>query len=218
MLELSGEIILRYWKHSLSNQLASQPRTQENQWKSTRACLWRFEPQWNSNTTTTTQQYVVCRTWKIPQSCFSSCTDCSKTHEPRQARKVSLSSIDRSFNKIVCIDHHHLGNVRIYHIKDVTTRYSAGAVVKGTEMEAAVGILDSHWVRPLWTPDSIQFDQNFANQELNDFLSLHGINPSPIPARRHNKNVFEWKVKVIRDIFLHTKSSNTDFSEIMAAE
>ena len=60
-----------------------------------------------------------------------------------------------------------------------------------TGMEAAIGVLDSHWISPSWAPDSIQFDQAFANKEFSDFLSLHGINPRPIPARRHNKNLIE---------------------------
>ena len=51
----------------------------------------------------------------------SSRTDYAKTHDPKQARKVSLSSINRSFNKVVCTDHLHLGNLRIFHIMDATT-------------------------------------------------------------------------------------------------
>ena len=95
----------------------------------------------------------------------------------------------------------HFGNLRICHIIDSKTRYSAGAVVNDTGMEVAIGVLDSHWISPVWAHDSIQFDQAYANKEFNDFLSLHRINPRPIPARRHNKNVIESKRKMIRDIF-----------------
>ena len=51
----------------------------------------------------------------------SSYTDCARTHEPKQVRKVSPSFINRSFNKVVCIDHFHLGNLRICHIMDSAT-------------------------------------------------------------------------------------------------
>ena len=68
-------------------------------------------------------------------------------------------------------------------------------------MQAAIEILDSHWISPFWATDFIQFDQAFANKEANDFLSLHGINPRPVPALRHNKNIIESKNKGIRDIF-----------------
>ena len=47
-----------------------------------------------------------------------SCTDCAKTHEPKQACNVSFSSINRSFNKVVCIDHFHPGKLRICHVMD----------------------------------------------------------------------------------------------------
>ena len=67
-------------------------------------------------------------------------------------------------------------------------------------------------------PNSIQFDQAFAGKEFNDFLSLHGNNPRPIPARRNYKNFIESKHNVIRDIFLRIKSFNTDFSEIMTVQ
>ena len=69
-----------------------------------------------------------------------------KTHEPKQARKVSLRYINRSFKKVVCIDHFRLVNLRICHVMDATTRYSAEAVVNNTGMEAAIGVLDSHWI------------------------------------------------------------------------
>ena len=149
---------------------------------------------------------------------ISSCTDCAKTHEPKQTRKVSLSSINQSFNKVVCIDHFHLGILCICHIMDATTRYSAGAVLNDTGMDAAIGFLDSHWISPFWVPESIKFDQAFANKVFNDFLSLHDINPRPIPARRHNKNVIESKHKIIRDILLRIAANNEAISDIIGAQ
>ena len=66
----------------------------------------------------------------------------------------------------MCIDHLQVGNLRICHVMDATTRYSAGTVVNGTGMEAAIGVVDSHWISPFWAPESIQIDQDFANKEF----------------------------------------------------
>ena len=74
---------------------------------------------------------------------------------------------------------------------DATTRYSAVTDVPDSSMETPIEVLDSHRISPFRAPDSIQFDQAFVNKEFNDFLSLHGINPRPVPARRHDKNVIE---------------------------
>ena len=46
----------------------------------------------------------------------------SKTYEPKQTRKVSVSSLNRYFNDLVCIDHFHLGDQRICHIISASKR------------------------------------------------------------------------------------------------
>ncbi len=72
----------------------------------------------------------------------NSCSNCARCYEPKQARKVSLSSLNRSFNDVSCIDNFHLGNMRICHIMHAATRYSVGAVVSDTGMESAINVLD----------------------------------------------------------------------------
>ena len=101
---------------------------------------------------------------------------------------------------------------------DSSTRYSAGSVVPDTSMESAISVLDSHWISPFWAPNAIQFDKAFSNHEFQEFLSLHGINPRSIPARRHNKNVLDSKHKMIREILLRIISGNESVSEIIAAQ
>ena len=71
-----------------------------------------------------------------------SCIHCAKAFEPRKARKFSLSSLNRSFNDLVCIDHFHLGDQRICHIMCALTRHSVGTVVPEVGMESAVNALD----------------------------------------------------------------------------
>ena len=149
---------------------------------------------------------------------INSCSDCAKNYEPKKARKVSLSSVNRSFNETICIDHFHLGNVRIFHIMDASTRYSASTAVPDTGIEAAIEVLDSHWISPLCAPSYIQFDQAFDSNEFKTFLSLHDINAKPIPPRYHNRNVIESKHKINRDTFLRIKSNNEELSEKLTAQ
>lgn len=133
---------------------------------------------------------------------MESCTRCLHTSEPKQARKVSIRSLNRSFNMVVCIDHLHLGNMRVFHLMDAATRYSAGAVVQDTSMVLAIEVMEGHWISQFWEPEEVQFDQAFDNTPFKDYLKMYGINPRPVPARRHNKNVIESKHKIMRDIFL----------------
>ena len=147
-----------------------------------------------------------------------SCIHCAKTYEPKQTRKVSLSSLNRSFNDLVCIDHFHLGDQRICHIMCASTRYSVGTVVPDVGMESAVNALDSLWISQFWSPKAIQFDQAFHNEIFLKYLNTYGIEARPIPARRHNKNVLESKHKIIRDIFLRIKSEDGNISDTLAAQ
>ena len=147
-----------------------------------------------------------------------SCENCARTYEPKQARKVSLSSLNRSFNDLVCIDHFHLGNFRICRIMCASTRCAVGAVVPYTGMESAIYGFDSHWISQLWAPAAVHFYQAFANEPFLQFLKFHGIEPRPIPARRHYKNVLESKHKVVHDIFLRLKLDDSDVREPLLAQ
>ena len=149
---------------------------------------------------------------------INSCSDCAKTYKVMKARKVSLNSVNRLFNETICIDHCHLGNIRMFHIIDASGRYSTETAVPDTGMEAAVEFLDSHWISPFWAPSSIQFDQAFDNKEFKRFPSLHDINARPIPARRHNKNFTESKHKIVRDIFRRIKPNNDELSEVLTTQ
>ena len=138
-----------------------------------------------------------------------SCERCSRTHELRQARKVSLRTLNRSFTDVVCIDHFHLGDRRLCHIMCSSTRYSVVCVAPDTSMDSAMNALESHWISQFWVPKAVLFDQAFANEKFLSYLELHGIEPRSIPSRRHNKNVLEPKHRVIRDVFLRLRSGDS---------
>ena len=88
---------------------------------------------------------------------------CYKNSEPKITRELSLSSLNKSFNSLICVDNFNLGNLRICHIMDANTRYSIGAVVPYTSMESVIEVLDTHWISQFWTPTAIQLDKAFGN-------------------------------------------------------
>eukprot|EP00171_Calliarthron_tuberculosum_P001315 IDg1315t1 len=145
------------------------------------------------------------------------CTSCSTTHEPKQARKVSLSSMSRAFNNVVCIDHFHLDDYRVCHIMDSVTRYSVGKVVSTTSMIEAIEAFESHWISAFWTPDQCLFDQAFNNDIFKNYLLKLNISPRAIPSRRHNKNVLESKHRIIRDIYIRLKHQYGNDSDNLAS-
>lgn len=66
------------------------------------------------------------------------CHGCRATSLPKPSRKVSLTSLHHHFNDVVCIDHFHLDGLRIFHIMDAWSRYSAGHVVKDATIKSAI--------------------------------------------------------------------------------
>ena len=144
------------------------------------------------------------------------CPSCNVTAEPKQERQVSLSTLNRSLNDVVCIDHLFLGNCSVIHIMDTATRYSVGQVVPDTSMTAAVLAFEAGWISQFWAPSNVVFDRAFENEEFRRYLSLHEISARDIPPRRHNKNALESKHRVLRDIFLrlkHERQQNGSSSE-----
>jgi len=133
------------------------------------------------------------------------CTSCKTTSLPKQTRKVSLSSLNRSFKDLVCVDHMYLEDNCVLHIMDATTRYSAGLRVLNTGMDAAISTFESQWISPFWIPEALLCDLAFDNQKFRHYINAIGCELRLTPARRHNKNVLESKHRTIRDIYLRLK-------------
>lgn len=53
---------------------------------------------------------------------------CRSTTEPQRSRNVSLSSMNRDFNEVLCVDHVLLDKIKVFHVMDAKTCYSAGTV------------------------------------------------------------------------------------------
>lgn len=139
---------------------------------------------------------------------IETCTNCKATSDPKPARKVSLSTLNRSFNDKICIDHMFLGDNAVIHIMGSTVRYSVGMIVPDTSMQHAICALESQWISQFWMPGGVIFDQAFDNSIFRSYLNKCDIEPIALPPRRHNKNVLESKHKILRDIYIRLKHCN----------
>ena len=151
--------------------------------------------------------------WDDPCSRYLShvleiCPHCPIVQRPAPSRKVSLSSMFRQFNAIVCIDHLFLDRHDVLHMMDSRTRYSTGLLVSSTTMKEAIIAYESKWLLEFWPSEIIQGDQAFNNSEFRNYLSLYDINNRPVPPQRHSKNVLESKHRALRNIFIRPKSAS----------
>lgn len=141
---------------------------------------------------------------------LDTCPDCLTTSQAQSTRNVSLSSLSRNFNDVVCVDHYHLDGNRIFHIMDSVARYFVGDVVQEMNMSTAIPLFQSLWVSAFWEPKVVFYDSAFDNSEFTMYLESHDIECRPLPPRRHNKNLIASKHRVIRDVFIRLKGSSND--------
>lgn len=141
---------------------------------------------------------------------LESCKSCVEVKLPKSARKVSLGSVSREFNDLVCVDHFFPDQLDVFHIMDNKTRYSTGDIVPSLQMSDAIPVFDAKWLSEFWPPGEIHGDKAFDNVEFRNYLSTYEVVFHSFPPRRHYKNVIESKHRVLRDIYLRLKSENTD--------
>ena len=136
------------------------------------------------------------------------CHKCQSTAPPQPPRKVSISSLSKGLNNLVCVDHFFLNGITIFHAMDTVTRFSAAQVVSSTSLEEAVLAFETCWVAQFGYPDAIQGDDAFMKGAFMDFMNAFDITARPVPPGRHHKNPIESKHKVIRSIFLRLNESS----------
>ena len=136
------------------------------------------------------------------------CIHCNKSASPTPARKVSLSSLTKSFNDLIFIDYFYLDDIRLFHVMDMATRFSACYLSDSHSMSDSIIALQSCWLSHHWTPAEIQADRAFDNQEFRKFCHNLGTNLRLSLPRRHNKNTLEPKHGIIRSIYQRLRSAN----------
>lgn len=122
---------------------------------------------------------------------------------PTPVKKASLSSLIRSFNYLVCIDHMYLEESFVLHVMDAATRYSASLTVPTSSMDFAITSFDYLWMSSFWATDTFLADLAFDSEQLKSYMQNIGCELRLIPARRHNKRILESKHRIIRYIYLH---------------
>lgn len=118
---------------------------------------------------------------------LETCTSCKLTALPKKTRKVSLSSMSRSFNQQVCIDHFYLGENIVFHVMNASTRYSSGCIATDASMDEAVRAFESQWSAPFCHPDTIIANPDFNNDLFRAYVNSCGIKFVSLPPRRHKK-------------------------------
>lgn len=146
------------------------------------------------------------------------CVSCRATSPPQPSRKVSITSLSQDLNDTVCVDHIFLDSVSIFHVMDLTTRYSAACVVPDTSMDSAVLALETCWISQFWMPTSIRADKAFVAGSFKAFCEGRDIKLSPVPPNRHNTNAIESKHGIIRSIFLKLTNAHPDLPKDLLAQ
>lgn len=111
------------------------------------------------------------------------------------------------------MDHMFLDKVTVFHMTDVATRFSVGAVVENTSMENVIDHIENLWFAQFWPPNYVHADGAFQNEIMDIFLSRYDVKIRPVPPRRHSKNAMEPRHRTIRSIFLRLKHAEPDTSD-----
>lgn len=96
---------------------------------------------------------------KYLDSVVSRCGSCQCTAQPQLTRKVSLASVHRQFNEVVCINHFSLDGFYALHKMDAHTIYSAGHICQTIELKETVEGFEAAWLTPFLHPDAVHADQ-----------------------------------------------------------
>lgn len=145
-------------------------------------------------------------------SIFRPCSDCKASSTPSPNRGISITSPNLSFNETLCMDHFFLDAITLFHTMAVAMRFSAAQVVSTTSSEEAMYAFELICISKFWPPEHITADGFFQTDALTSHLPCYEINLKPLPPRRHEKNMIEPRLVMIRLIFLRVLHSNPDFN------
>lgn len=146
------------------------------------------------------------------------CPGCGHTFRLQSTLKVLLSSLNRTFNKMVFIDHFHLAQIALFHVMNSTTQYSSSANVDNFSMTNATLTFESCWLGQLWPPAAMLGNKAFNNDVFTGYLLSLNIEFKPISPRHHNKKVLESKHAAIRSNFLRLTPNDSSKTELAALQ
>ena len=101
---------------------------------------------------------------------------------------MSISTLSKEFNEVLCTDHPYLDDIRLTQCMDLVSRYSAAHVSNIATLKDAIIAFEACWVSQFWHLDSIPADTAFMLGEFKKYTEQMGIPLLPIPPGRHSKN------------------------------
>lgn len=108
-------------------------------------------------------------------------------------QKVSVTDINQNFNDVVCADFFWLDKLSLFHAIDSYYRFFAVILVKSTGLTEAIVGFETIWMTQFWQPGAVQGDLVFRFDEFRPFIDQYDIVTSPVPRRRHHKNLLKPK-------------------------
>lgn len=151
---------------------------------------------------------------------ISNCPSCNSTAHPQPKRMVSISTLSKKFNQILCVDHFYLDDVCSVHFMDLVSRFSTAQIVENTNQHDVVPPFESTWIPHFWYPESIRGDQAFGQGSFFKYMKSIDIIFELVPKNRHYKKPIESKNSIIRSIYERLKDHGQkakNFDQIQSA-
>lgn len=138
------------------------------------------------------------------------CQSRKTTSLPKQTRKFSLRSVNRSFNQDVCVNHIFFDETCVFHVMDLSSHNSAEMGLPNTGMKWAVLVFGVLWVSSFWSSDTAIGDKTFKSEQFTDYLNENGSHIRDF-AKTTEHECLRGEHRSIRDIYLRFKYHAGEF-------
>ena len=143
------------------------------------------------------------------ENIMNECTACRKSYIPPPSRKVSISSLSKELNEIICVDHFYLDELCLIHFMDIASRFSTVSIASDKSMITAITAFEQNWITHFWYPNIIRGDKAFMEGEFKKYMDSRDIKFDLVPPGRHSRNAIESKHRAIRSIYLRLKEDKS---------
>lgn len=156
---------------------------------------------WNEFWNRTKERYFS----EIVKKCFGS----RHTSFPVGTQKVSPSSMNWSFDEVLCSDYFHQSEICLLFVMYLVTCFSACKTFSGTGLFNLVSTFGSCWLSRLVTLSAVYRDPAFLRGIFLNYLSSIETKFMPIPPRRYSEINLESKRVVIWSTTMRVMSDST---------
>lgn len=140
---------------------------------------------------------------------IAQCPDCNAQDSPIPPPNciISLTSLNRQYNEVLCMVHLFLDMVTMFHMMDVFRRSSVGAFVDSTTMENVTYHMENLWFAHFRPPNFSHVDGAFQSDVMEVIFISIRFQKQTVPPRRLFKTSLEPRHRTISSIFLRLKDS-----------